>query len=230
MELFYAHPGNIDSDFLSLDDFETRHIRNTLRKRPGDMIVVGDGLGKRYHAEITALKPQITCRIQRTEIQPAPPGFGLALGFIRPNRLEWILEKATELGVTDFLLVRTHRSTYFSDNAERFDKIARQAMKQSLRFYKPAVHLLPDFRSFLEQSANYPWRAAAIDETCPPLADLQLEPGSPVLMSVGPEGGFDEDETAAFRESGFHTVSLGSNRLRAETAALAACSWLMLKR
>ncbi len=230
MELFYAHPGDIDSEFLSLDDFETRHIRNTLRKRPGDVIVVGDGRGKRYHAEITRLKPQITCRIQQAEEQPAPPGFALALGFIRPNRLEWILEKATELGVTDFLLVRTRHSTYFSNNAERFEKIVRQAMKQSLRFYKPAVHLLPDFQSFLDQSVAFPWRAAAIDESCPPLADLTPQPGAPVLISIGPEGGFDEEETAAFAKNGFHKVSLGPNRLRAETAALAACSWLMLKR
>lgn len=152
----------------------------------------------------------------------------LAIGYIRPARLDFIFEKGTELGVNDFYLIRTHHANYYSDNLTRYQKILRQALKQSQQFYLPQITPMSSLKEFLQHSQTYDYKIAAIDDAYPSLFNkinqIHWESPSSFLYIVGPEGGFSKDEVQLFDTSGFLLVSLGNNRLRAETAAISGIS------
>lgn len=230
MELFYAHPENISGSAIRLDDFEARHLVKTLRKNIGDIIDITDGCGKHYSGRITSLKPNLLIEIDAiNEIPSQEKKFALGIGFIRPSRLEFVMEKCTELGVTAFYLFRSEYANYFSDNRERFEKILRQAIKQSMRFYLPDLYLMADFRSFIFQSVNFGQKIVAIDPDSPPIHSvLKKLNGKNTLFCVGPEGGFSAGEIETLKENSFCGISLGKYRLRAETAAVAGISYLNL--
>ncbi len=225
MELFYAEPGQIDNQLITLDDFEKKHLLQTLRKQPGEQINITDGQGKLYHCLIIKNKKEIVAEIQSVEQKPEPHlNLSLGLGFIRPARLEMILEKGTELGVTRFYLFKSEFANYHSDNVKRYQKILRQAVKQSLRFYLPRIILTDAFPQFVGTTKSCKCKFAAIDAGQPALiSQLRrqgLNSGDEVLLTIGPEGGFSDAERMMMHESNFIPVSLGINRLRSETAAI----------
>lgn len=230
MELFYAHPKNISGNIITLDKFEAQHIIKTLRKKVGDALDITDGLGKHYSGKIRELKPDLLIKYNSVkEIKWAGRKVFLAIGFIRPNRLEYVLEKCTELGVGGFYLFRSEHTNYFSDNRKRFEKILRQAIKQSNRFWLPELYLLPDFPSYLEATKEIPLKIAAIDPNSPPLnSSVKEKYNSDIAYCVGPEGGFSKHEIDLLKENNFQDISLGAYRLRAETAAIAGISVLKL--
>lgn len=229
MELFFANPENIQADEIILDDFERKHALNVLRKSPGEPLAVTDGVGNLFRTTIISERPQVRLKINGREHHPLPrPKLILAVGFIRPNRLEFILEKGTELGVSAFYLIQTAYANYATGNTDRWQKILRQAMKQSLQYYLPQVQVFASLHDFLTSSEFCTLRLAAIDRNHPPLLDVLNEqfnakPES-VCLAIGPEGGFNPEEVDLFQEYGFHAVSLGKSRLRTETAALSGIS------
>lgn len=230
MELFYCHPEDISREIIKLDDFETKHVIKTLRKKVNDKVEATDGLGKHFSGRIISLKPQVKIQIESINtIEKAEHEISLGIGFIRPNRLEMVLEKSTEIGVNCFYLFRSEHSNYFSDNKNRFKKILRQAIKQSNRFYLPDIHLCPSFKDFLKITKPIEFKIAAISAESQPLKNIiKSEHFKNSLIAIGPEGGFSENEIILLKENKFQDVSLGNNRLRAETAALAAISYLTL--
>ena len=142
MELFYVLPENIDGNYLTLDDFESQHLRTTLRKKEGDEINLTDGCGNHLTGTIRRLKPQVTVNINsKTFYKDNDPVINLGIGFIKPGRLEFVLEKGTELGVKKFHIFRSEYSSYYTDNVKRFEKVTRQAIKQSNRFYMPEIYI-----------------------------------------------------------------------------------------
>jgi 16S rRNA (uracil1498-N3)-methyltransferase len=230
MELFYAHPTNISDTEITIDDFEGKHLTKTLRKKIGDPVDVTHGQGKHFSGVIKTLKPEVTVTITSVrEIEKEKQILSLGIAFIRPNRLEFVLEKGTELGVDTFYLFRSEHANYFSNNEKRFEKILRQAIKQSNRFYLPRLFLIPNFKSFIQQTENHPYKIAAIDPKSPPLGSLpSTMDQKEILFCVGPEGGFSENEIGLVKESGFKDISLGNYRLRAETAAIAGLARIRL--
>ncbi len=230
MEIFYALPENITDSIILLDSFEAKHLTKTLRKRIGDEIDVTDGKGKLFSGIIEAIKPDLSVRITSVrEIAKGKQTLALGIAFIRPNRLEFVLEKCTELGVNRFFLFRSEHANYFSDNEKRYKKILRQAIKQSNRFWMPELHLFKDFKSFIQKSGKHSLKIAAIDSSSPPLGSLNLDKSEQdVLFCVGPEGGFSEKEIVLMQKTGFKGISLGEYRLRAETAAIAGIARLKL--
>ena len=230
MELFYAQPENISENLIVLDLFEAKHLTRTLRKKAVDKINITDGKGKHFSCVIESLKPALIIQIiSIREIEKEKQSLTLGIAFIRPNRLEFVLEKGTELGVGTFYLFRSEHANYFSDNKERFEKILRQAIKQSNRFYLPKLHLIKDFKSFVQQTEHCPLKIAAIDAASPGIGlVIQSENKNEVLFCVGPEGGFSENEIALMKENSFKDVSLGNYRLRSETAAIAGVAKLKL--
>ncbi len=232
MELFYCDPRQAAESRIELDDFESKHIARTLRKKVGEPLVLCDGRGQKLSGFIAALKPRVTVDIENREaIPPAAPRVEIAMGFIRPQRLEWALEKATELGAAAVHLIRTGHSGYFSDNRARFHKILRQAMKQNLRYHLPELHLHPSLSAFLKAIPGETQKCMAVDPHSPPLARFleDREEHAPLLYLVGPEGGLSEKETEELGQAGFSDVYLGAYRLRAETAAIAGLSLIMLR-
>ncbi len=232
MELFYCDPSKVKDSRIELDDFESKHIARTLRKKSGDPLVLCDGKGHKLSGHIAALKPRVCVDIETSvSVPPASPRVEIAMGFIRPQRLEWALEKATELGAAGVHLIRTGHSGYFSDNRERFNKILRQAMKQNLRYHLPELHLYPSLADFLKTLPSARIKCMAVDPHSPPLTHFLegWDREKPLLYLVGPEGGLSDNETALLSAAGFSDVSLGAYRLRAETAVIAGLSLLMLK-
>jgi 16S rRNA (uracil1498-N3)-methyltransferase len=229
MELFYAHPDTISEDKIILDPFEAKHVTKTLRKKIGDKVDITDGLGNLFYGVIEEIKPRLSISINAHQhIEKEPQILSLGIAFIRPNRLEFILEKGTELGVDAFYLFRSEHANYFSDNKERFEKILRQAIKQSNRFYLPHIFLFKSFEKFIQATENIPIKIAAIDPQSPKMTELKIDEREGVLFCVGPEGGFSAKEIALMKENSFKDVSLGNYRLRAETAAIAGVAKLAL--
>jgi 16S rRNA (uracil1498-N3)-methyltransferase len=229
MELFYANPQNVSSESLLLDDFEAKHLLKTLRKKIGDSVDVTDGEGRYFKGRITAVKPKCEIAIESSSIMKQEERhIALGISFIRPNRLEFVLEKCTELGVNSFYLFRSTHANYFSNNHERFEKILRQAIKQSNRFFLPDLYLLPGFDSFIAKTSEISCKIAAVDSQSPSITSITAQASDDVLFCVGPEGGFSEKEISQLKKYKFHDISLGAYRLRAETAAIAGISKLLI--
>lgn len=222
-QLFYAP--HIDGGLARLDEEESRHLLSVLRRQVGDRLQLTDGRGFFYEAEIAeAGKRQAVVRILET-IPTPEPGARLHLA-IAPtkqiDRLEWFLEKATEIGIqtiTPLLCKRSERTTVRLD---RLEKILVSAMKQSLQSRLPLLHPLTPFTDLLKK-ADEPQRLIAwcADEPLPPLA-RQIRPATDTLILIGPEGDFSPEEVALAQTKGFAGVSLGPTRLRTETAGLVA--------
>ena len=229
MELFFCQPDQISEDLITLDKFEQKHIVQTLRKKTGDKLILTDGIGHKFHTNILQIKPDLLLKINNTETMPlAKPQISLAVGFIRSNRLDWLLEKALELGVYKIYLVKMQYSPYSSQNSNRLQKILRQALKQSLQYHLPEIVFCESISHLVEMSQTNHHRYFALSKEEPGilkrLIDSNITVDQNILITIGPEGGFHEDETAALQKAGFIPLSLGQTRLRTETAAINALS------
>ncbi len=229
MELFYVRPENVSEHELILDDFERKHILSTLRKNINDPLWVTDGQGGVYKGIIRQTAPRLIVEIAHREQKTEPkPTVTLACGFIKQNRMDFILEKGTELGVGRFVFFRSRFANYFSPNTDRLYKVVRQALKQSLRFYLPEIKVYSDLDRFFADDSGEKTRFVAIDSGYPLLRALTagktLQGESSVIIAIGPEGGFSAEEVAQFNDNGFEGFSLGPQRLRTETAAIAAAA------
>ncbi len=226
MELFYAAQEQISANEIILDEFERKHVLQALRKSEGDAVYVTDGAGMLYHTRLVREQKPLTLEIRhKEEKQCLTPGLCLAIGFIRPARLEFVLEKGTELGVQRFYLLRTRYANYYSENTKRFSKILRQALKQSQQYFLPEIKTFDSVEGFVNHLPEETQKIVAVNPDSPVLYS-QLKPadGFPTVLSVGPEGGFSGEEIDYFTAKGFRPVSLGKTRLRAETAAISGIS------
>lgn len=227
MELFFARPEDIAGEVINLDEFEQKHLVQTLRKSAGSAVHVTDGEGNLFVTRLVETRPRARLTIvSREQQQRIGPRIGMAVGFIRPNRLDFILEKGTELGVDEFFLVRSIHSNYASNNMNRYYKILRQALKQSNRFYIPRIIFPADVRHLAESTRNYAQRIVAVSAGYSSLLNSLRRPAElsshSLLIAIGPEGGFSDQELHIFEQDHFDPVSLGTARLRSETAAISA--------
>jgi 16S rRNA (uracil1498-N3)-methyltransferase len=232
MDFYFAEPDNISEELITLDRFEQKHIIGTMRKKIGDHIAIIDGEGGYYECRIAELKPCLKIQIIRKDKKKRPTiSVELAISFIKPARLELILEKGTELGVNRFHIFKSRYANYMSDNKERFDKKVRQALKQSQQYFLPQIKLYSNLGEFIKNSMAIQSRLIAVDNTFPALLstliklDMKFSFKS-IILAVGPEGGFSKEELDEFKSADFSFVSLGSSRLRAETAAISGFSIL----
>ncbi len=206
---------------------DAHHITRVLRVEPGQKFEISDNM-QVYLAEVeTARKDLVRFRILE-KIDAAEPVVHTALfaSLIKFERFEWLLEKATELGVSAVTPVKTERSEKGLEAAavkrlSRWTRIARESSEQSRRARLPDIEAPAGLAEVLRSPRGY-----ALDEAdAPPILSAFPEtrqPGDRVALLVGPEGGWTERERAAIRASGWTAVSLGGEILRAETAAIAA--------
>ncbi|WMX14558.1 MULTISPECIES: 16S rRNA (uracil(1498)-N(3))-methyltransferase [unclassified Aureispira] len=227
MQLFYAH--QVEGTTAFLDQEETRHCIKTLRKNIHDVISLTDGLGNMYEGKIVDFNKksctiQIIQRIETTDQR----NFRLHLA-IAPtkniSRLEWFLEKTTELGIDEITFILCQRSERKNIRLDRLEKVVLAAAKQSLKSIFPKINDLTKFKDFLPAANNATFKGIAHCNT-PNLPHLKkvLNPNvKEVLLLIGPEGDFSEEEVAWAKDSGFEEIGLGTSRLRTETAGIAAC-------
>jgi 16S rRNA (uracil1498-N3)-methyltransferase len=229
MELYFAHIRDIGEAEILFDEFESKHLIQTMRKSVGDIIEITDGQGLLYKAVITKVRKGVMAAISEKRQIP-PPSFrlSLAVGFIRPARLEFIFEKATEIGVSDFHLIRSRHANYFSENVSRYERIIRQAIKQSAQYYLPGIKVHPTMADFITSASSGDLKLTALSPAAIPLLSLlqKLPDKTPssALLVIGPEGGFSPEEENELRANEFLETSLGKTRLRAETAAICAAA------
>jgi 16S rRNA (uracil1498-N3)-methyltransferase len=220
--LFFVPPDTIENDEVTLRGDTFQHIQRVLRKKSGDTIFLTDGRGTRFSAEITQssasrIHARITQRlhIERTNLV----NIELAFVPLKGHKNDFIIEKGTELGITKFrpffsrFSVIPHLS---AQKLNRFKKIAVSAMLQSQQYYTPDFMVMKDLHDMTKIFTSFD--LVLVADRC----GRQTVPlnARTILYIVGPEGGFSQDEVARVKNCGATMLSLGSQRLRSETAAL----------
>ncbi len=209
-----------------LNPEESRHAIKALRLAEGEEIMIGNGRGTRYRCIISSasLKGLLLSVVSEQHIPPPDRQSCIALAPTKnSSRLEWWLEKATELGITQLMPLHTARTEHPRVNADRLARIALAAAKQSERDYLPIIAPLTPFAEALQ--SDYPHKFIAHCIGTRPRIGLsealaQAQPPAHTLLLVGPEGDFTEAEVQAAAQAGFTEVHLGPQRLRTETAGV----------
>ncbi|MEZ4904666.1 MAG: 16S rRNA (uracil(1498)-N(3))-methyltransferase [Spirosomataceae bacterium] len=230
MHLFYQ-PNFLN--VIALTDDEAFHAAKVLRLREGAQISITDGVGNWFEAILKQSNPK-RCEVviqKQTTHPPKPYSIEIALAPTKNiDRMEWFVEKATEIGIDKISFFYTQRSERKALKLERLQKIAISAMKQSLQTYLPTIIEIDDFAKFLI-SANPTTQKfiAHLPESTPPasLLDVAL-PQRNYTVLIGPEGDFTTSEIQLTQQYDFQMITLGTTRLRTETAALVACHTLHL--
>lgn len=203
---------------------EAAHCLRVLRLGVGDEVMLTDGEGCFYKAVISAATGK-RCQVKVTEtIEQEPLWNGhlhLAMAPTKNmDRIEWLAEKATEIGFDELSFLNCRYSERKVIKTERVEKIVVSAVKQSLKARKPVVNEMMDFARFVKQDFAGQKFIAHCNEGEKPLLKEILVPGEDALVLIGPEGDFSPEEVKLAESLGFRSISLGKSRLRTETAAL----------
>jgi 16S rRNA (uracil1498-N3)-methyltransferase len=222
MQLFYS--SSIGDALLTLEEDDHFHCTRTLRSKPGDEIFVTDGNGKIYRSRIIEIRRNDTrCMILDENLHPKP-SFAFAIAITptkNPARLEWFVEKAVEVGISEIILYTSQRTEKKSVNEQRIKKIMLSAMKQSGNIYLPKLSILVDYPQLIQAiTPKYSQIFIAhCEEKSVMLAQLHDQQKDAIVL-IGPEGDFTTEEIQFALEKGAMPVSLGPSRLRTETAGL----------
>lgn len=246
---FFYVPDAARSNQLPED--EAQHCVRVLRLQIGDEIMLMDGAGTFYKAEIVNVQSK-KCFYQITEEQHQPKEWSgwlhLAMAPTKNmDRIEWFAEKATEIGFDELSFLNCKNSERKVVKNERIEKIIISAVKQSRKSCKPVLNEMVDFKSFMEATRSYEQKFIAhcyderdidggvsdgeeknMNEDKPFLYDVMKE-AKQTLILIGPEGDFSIEEVRLAQKYGFVPISLGKSRLRTETAALVAVQMMQMK-
>lgn len=230
---------NLETDVITLSSEESRHLIKVLRKHIGDRITFTDGKGNVAITELMDYNKD-GCQVQvmerQTKVNRRDFEFHLVVAPTKnPDRMEWMVEKAVEIGVEKITFIICERSERKHLDINRMERIAIAALKQSSGTYLPEIHLIPfkDFIQSLERSSSDICKLIAwcedIHQT-PSIHEFVLNQNKIILM-IGPEGDFSSKEVQFAQEQGFHEVTLGDKILRTETAAIyGTCAISLLKK
>lgn len=227
MEYFYTPSQLIKAHELTIDGDEFVHLTHVMRKRPGDAIRVVNGAGTAYDATIAEIsKRTARCEITATHSRLNEPEIDVTLGVAilkNASKFDFLVEKVTELGVNTIVPLTTERTIPRHAKVDRWQKLALAAMKQSCRCVLPTVRTLRSFADFITSAAPVDRKLILHEKSSQPIVAM-LGSGltSPVMLCIGPEGGFSDEEIALAERNKFSPVHLGQRRLRSETAAMAA--------
>lgn len=236
---FFVSPQQIGPEEAVLDGNTARQISKVLRLKVGDAITLLDGTGNVYHAQITAISVQsVRARIVSKEANTNEPALRVVLASCVPknDRIELIVQKCTELGISEIVLVRSERTVVRFDESdldrklERWRKIATEAAEQCGRSIVPRLRGVIGFTGLVEMIGEFPLAIVAWEEeNALSLRDAlrQRAGAGSVLIVIGPEGGLTEREVELARSAGAVSVSLGGRLLRTDTAAIATCAAVM---
>jgi 16S rRNA (uracil1498-N3)-methyltransferase len=226
MHLFYT-PDLNQHDTYTLNEEESRHCRQILRLREGDTIHLIDGKGGFYTAEILKSHEKGTLiKITGQQQEYGKRNYYLHIAIAptkNTERLEWFLEKATEIGIDEITPLICDRSERKEIKVERLNKVITSAVKQSLKAYHPKLNEAVKFKNFVSSKiSGLKFIAHCMNEEKFTLKD-KFRPNAQYLVLIGPEGDFSQEELKKALNEEFFPVSLGATRLRTETAALEAC-------
>lgn len=231
MQLFYNSEIKSTDTIFQFDKEESKHIIKVLRKRGGDIIHITNGNGYLFHSEIT-LESEKKCEVRIIKIdifEARKYNLHIAIAPTKMNdRLEWFLEKATEIGIDEISLILCDHSERKTFKIDRAEKIIQAAMKQSNQFYLPKINEPIPFSDFISKETNSLNFIAHCEEDKKDLFKNGIQANQNVLVLIGPEGDFSPKEIALALKNNFIPVSLGNTRLRTETAGIVACHTVAL--
>jgi 16S rRNA (uracil1498-N3)-methyltransferase len=222
MELFY-HP-NPEKGVFSAE--ESKHIAKVLRYEIGDKLAITNGKGNRFATRITdnnylALKFQVESTVTTPKLKPA---INLVVAPLKhQDRMEWLVEKVVEIGVAHIYIWPTSRAEKQKPKIERFEKIAISAIKQSKQDWLPTIQMIIGLSDIPLATTNL---IAHLEEGTDNKTIPSLLPNNPESINVliGPEGDFTQQEINQALALQYQAVTLGTNVLRTETAAMVACA------
>ena len=230
MDIIFYSP-NIRTN-PEMPDTESQHCARVLRMKEGDPLLITDGKGFFYRAQLLQANPKSCIVVIEEELpQPKDWNFDLHIAFAptkKLDRMEWFVEKATEIGIDTFSPLNCRYSERKHINAARLEKIMVSAMKQSQKCRLPQFDEMIKFDAFIKQPfEGQKFIAHCYDSPKETLSQI-CRKDTDTLILIGPEGDFSEEEVAKSIKYGFTPISLGESRLRTETAALVACHTVQL--
>lgn len=231
MELPYFYVPELSSSMNTLDETNSKHVVTVLRMKNGEEMLLTDGKGKKAQAIIVDdHRKKCVVQVTRIEETTSPsPSIVIGISLLKnTSRLEWFMEKATELGVTEiFPMICDHtEKEHFKE--ERMQQILISAMLQSQQSRMPVLHEAVAFSQILNNSSAIKIIAYCGDGEKKPLKAISIN--SDTILLIGPEGDFSKKEFIAAIEKGFQPVTLGNTRLRTETAGIVAAAILCSNR
>lgn len=226
MQLFYNSEISSKTTQVTFDKIESKHIVRVLRKKENDVLKITNGKGFLFDAKISfASDKKCIAEIVSSKERPKPWNYHVHIA-IAPtklnDRMEWFLEKATEIGVDEITPIICANSERRIVKLERFEKIIQSAMKQSLKFTLPKLNEPVKLNDFLKQGIDGQVCIAHCEEQEKTLLQSVVKSSEKTTILIGPEGDFSSEEIKKCLAKNMTPISLGESRLRTETAALVA--------
>ena len=240
MQQFFAEPSWIEENRILMRGADVNHMKNVLRMKHGEDVRINDGAGKTYLCCISAYEEQTAVLYILKELDSdteLPSRIVLFQGLPKGDKMEWIVQKAVELGAYSVVPFAARRSVVKLDEKKaakkqaRWQAIAKGAAEQSGRGIVPEIQSVQTFGEALKTAEELdviliPYELEeGMKETTRVIENI--EPGQSVGIFIGPEGGFEEEEVELAKAAGAYPVTLGKRILRTETAGLTALSILM---
>lgn len=229
MQLFYNPDINSSITEFFFNKEEGRHIVRVLRKKEGDLLYITNGKGFLFKVQIIHANDK-KCLVKIISFEEKEKNWNYHLHIaIAPtkmnDRFEWFLEKATEIGIDEITPIICDNSERKVLKTERMQKVLVSAMKQSLKFELPKLNEAIKFSEFIQtNSADIKFIAHCEDPDQKNTIKNLVKPNKNILILIGPEGDFSTKEISFALQHQFIPLSLGSSRLRTETAGIIACS------
>lgn len=219
--------GNIEGNYAEIIGDESHHFTKVLRGKVGQEIQITDGKGKMGKGIVSQINSK-SVEIDLNEVienhEKRPYKIHIAIAPTKSmERMEFFMEKATEIGIDEISFLKTFHSERKNINLDRCRKILVSAVKQSLKVYVPQLNDLVKFNDFVKENHPENKLIAHCDEDFTRLNFKEfIQPQKDYLILIGPEGDFSKEEIELALQNGFTGISLGNQRLRTETAALNA--------
>jgi len=240
MPLFLISSQSIHEGLITLDPAESHHLAHVLRKKTGDVITLTHGEGDSFEAKILQTRGNVVLEILSSKkfASTEGPQILLAIALLKGPRMDWLIEKATELGARQILPFTSERCVVKPGGPQdqikkiqRWTRISEAALKQSAQTLLPQVGPLLSFSELLDRTRGREALKILFSPdiegkgSARPLEIIVSKKPPPFWWAViGPEGGFSPREVSAAKNAGFQLATLGNYTLRAETAAIAALS------
>ena len=235
MEYFFTPKGRIQESFLFIENDEAHHLAKVLRKEVGEKIFVTDGEDNSYEVVIRSIHQNLVeCEIISHYMRKNESWLNLTLAFSvlkNPARNDFIIEKCVEIGARNFIPIFTQRTIASNAKIERWNQISLSAMKQSCRSFLPKINNSLKFTDLILLSNSFDLKIIPHEQTDTQLfigEVLRFQKNSKnILVVIGPEGGFTDEEILQAEKNNFIQTSLGKRRLRSETAAITSTTLIL---
>jgi 16S rRNA (uracil1498-N3)-methyltransferase len=237
MRYFFVESAEINKPVVFLKGSEARHIKNVLRLRPGDSVLLFDGSGFEYEAVIQKLsegRAELCIVRKNPAVTESPVQLIVAQAFLKEKKMDALIRPLCELGMTEWVPYISERSVprpdvkRLVDRTERWEKIARESFKQCRRSVLPEINQVTSYQEVLELGRFCDLRFIFWENETKRLprsaAASSKQALKRIIIMLGPEGGFSEPEIKRAQNYGFEVAGLGPRILRSETATIAACT------